>query len=303
MALKKIVGLGEILWDLLPEGKKLGGAPANFVHYASILEQKGIVASRVGSDSLGEEILKEMEKLGLDSKYIQIDHVYKTGTVGVELDDNGQPDYIIHRDVAWDYLEFNKKWERLAREAEVICFGILAQRSQTSKNTIKDLLNSSRSTTLKFLDLNIRQDFFSADLIIDSIKMADMLKLNTAELKLIRELLEYPNKIAEIDLCFKIIDDFDLDLLCLTRGGDGSLILNKKEFYDHPGYKVVVADTIGAGDAFSAAAVVQYINKKTLKEISDSANRLGAWVSSRSGPTPVVDNDLLKIIKEDINKN
>ncbi len=238
MGNKKIVGLGEILWDVLPEGKKLGGAPANFTYYASILGQKGIVASRVGKDSLGKEILREMEKLGLDNKYIQIDQVYKTGTVEVELDDNGQPDYVIHGDVAWDYLEFNKKWERLARDTEVICFGTLAQRSRISKNTIKDFLKSSGNKTIKFLDLNIRQDFFSADLIIDSMKMADILKLNAAELKLIRELLDYPNKMAETDLCLKIIHDFGLELLCLTKGEDGSLIFNKKEYYDHPDYEV-----------------------------------------------------------------
>lgn len=301
MALKKILGLGEILWDLLPEGKKLGGAPTNFAYFANVLGQDGVVASKIGKDPLGKEIVSEMEKLGLASKYIQTDKKYPTGTVGVELDKNGQPDYIIYRNVAWDHLELNKDWEILAKEAKAICFGTLAQRSKESKETINNFLNLSSSTAIKFLDLNIRQDFFSVDLIIDSIRMADMLKLNTSELKLIRELLKYPDKMAEKELCLKIIDEFELQLLCLTRGEDGSLILNKEDYYDHPGYKASVMDTIGAGDAFSAAVVIQYLKGKTIREISDSANRLGAWVSSRSGPTPRIDKDFLSSIKEDIN--
>ena len=159
-------------------------------------------------------------------------------------------------------------------------------------------LNSSNKAALRFLDLNIRQDFYSEHIIIESLKIADILKLNTSELKLISELFGYPDRMTEKEQCLRIITDFGLDLLCLTRGGDGSLILNNEEYYDHPGYKASVVDTIGAGDAFSAAVVIQYLKKKTLREISYSANKLGAWVSSRRGPTPRIDEDLLKIIKK-----
>jgi len=290
----KIIGLGEILWDMLPEGKKLGGAPANFAYYVSKLGQIGIVASRVGNDSLGKEILESMEKLNLNKKYIQIDPKYLTGTVSVELDSNGQPDYTIHKNVAWDYLDFSKSWKHLAKEADVICFGTLAQRSSKSKNTMLDFLKSARPEVIKLLDINIRQNFYSMEAIEESIKLSNILKLNIDELKIIRNLFTYSNTKNEIDLCLELINDFKLDLLCLTKGENGSLVLNSKEYYEHPGYKVSVLDTIGAGDAFTAAMIVQYLKGKTLREISDLANRLGSWVASQSGPTPELRPEVVK---------
>ena len=293
----KIIGLGEILWDMLPQGKKLGGAPANFAYFCSALGQTGIVASRVGNDPLGEEILKSMTKLNLSKEYLQIDPEYPTGTVGVILDENGQPDYEIHKNVAWDYLDFSKSWENLSGEADIICFGTLAQRSPRSKKTIQSFLKSSRPGTIRFLDLNIRQDFYSTSLISESLEIANMLKLNTDELNLIRDVFDYSDKENDIDLCFRIVKDFKLDLICLTRGEKGSLIANKKEYHEHEGYKVSISDTIGAGDAFSAAVVVQYIKGKSLPEISDLANKLGAWVASKSGPTPELDDEMIKTFK------
>ena len=292
----KIIGLGEILWDILPEGKELGGAPTNFAYYISKLGQIGIVASKVGNDSLGKEILGSMDKLNLNKKYIQIETNYPTGTVSVELNSNGQPDYTIHRNVAWDFLDFNDSWKHLAIEADVICFGILAQRSSKSKNTISEFLRSARPEAIKLLDINIRQNFYSKEVIEQSLKHSNILKLNTDELKIIRDLFTYSNNKNEIDLCFEIINDFKLDLLCLTRGENGSLVLNKKEYYEHTGYKVSVSDTIGAGDAFTAAMIVKYMKGKTLREISDLANRLGSWVSSQSGPTAELKPEIVKYI-------
>lgn len=290
----KIIGLGEILWDMLPEGKKLGGAPTNFSYYVSKLGQIGIIASRVGNDSSGKEILESMEKLELNNKYIQIDPNYPTGTVSVKIDNKGQPDYEILHNVAWDFLDFNKSWKHLAEEADVICFGTLVQRSYKSKNTIFNFLKSAKPEAIKLLDINIRQNFYSIEVIEESIKLSNILKLNTNELKLIRNLFNYSNNKNEIDLCLDIINDFKLDLLCLTRGEKGSIIMSGKEYYEHKGYKVSVVDTIGAGDAFTAAMIVQYIKSKTLQEISDLANRLGSWVSSQSGPTPELSHDLVK---------
>ncbi|MCJ7473256.1 MAG: carbohydrate kinase [Actinobacteria bacterium] len=291
----KIIGLGEILWDMLPEGKKLGGAPANFAYYVSKLGQIGIITSRVGNDSLGKEILESMEKLNLNNKYIQIDPNYPTSTVSVKLDSNGQPDYVIHQNVAWDSLDFNESWKHLAKEADVICFGTLAQRSNKSKNTIFDFLKSARPETIRLLDINIRQNFYSIEVIEESIKLSNILKLNINELKIIRNLFNYSNNKNEIDLCLEIINDFKLDLLCLTKGEKGSIVLNSKEYYEHQGYKVSIVDTVGAGDAFAAAMIVQYIKDKTLKEISDLANRLGSWVSSQSGPTPELSHELVGV--------
>jgi len=283
-----IIGLGEVLWDVLPTGKMLGGAPTNFAYYVNNFDHNGIVASRIGNDLMGKEILLRMERLGLDSKYIQIDKNHQTGIVDVDFDIDGQPNYFIHNNVSWDYLEFNRQWKKLFNNADAICFGTLAQRSLVSRKTINYCLESSGSKTLKFLDINLRQDFFSYGLIVDSIKLSNILKLNSCELRLVSDLLDYPKKMKENDLCIEIIKNFDLSLLCLTRGENGSLIMDKKEYYDHPGYKVTVVDTIGAGDAFSAAVVVNYLEGKTLNEISDSANRIGALVSSNNGAIPIL---------------
>ena len=290
----KIIGLGEILWDILPGGKKLGGAPTNFAYYVSKLGQMGIVASRIGNDSLGKEILESMKKLELNEEYIQIDSNYPTGTVSVELDSNGQPDYTIHKNVAWDYLSFNDSWKHLAMEADIICFGTLAQRSGESKNTISEFLKSARSEAIKLLDINIRQNFYSIEVIEESLKLSNILKLNTDELKILGDLFAYSNNINEVDICYELINDFKLDLLCLTKGENGSLVLNKKEYHEHSGYKVPVEDTVGAGDAFTAAMIVQYLKGKTLEEISDLANRLGSWVASQSGPTPELQSELVE---------
>ena len=294
----KIIGLGEILWDILPGGKKLGGAPANFAYYATKLGHTGIIASKVGDDALGKEIIRSLGKIGLVNEYIQIDPHFPTGKVSVKLDNRGQPDYIIHENVAWDYFDFNRYWENLAADADVICFGTLAQRSKKSRQTILQFLGSARKEALIILDINLRQEFYSLDLIKRSLKYANILKLNSEELKVIGSLFSYRDNMDEIGLCSRIISDFMLDLLCLTRGDGGSIIFNRKEYYKHQGYKVTVADTVGAGDAFTAAMAVQHVEGKTLKEISELANRLGSWVASKSGPTPELGTELTVKIKK-----
>ncbi len=291
-----IVGIGEALWDIFPEGKKLGGAPTNFAYYAKSLGQNGIIVSRVGSDPLGKEILDSIEDLDLDNTYIQSDPYYPTGTVDVKLDETGQPSYIINKKVAWDFLILDNSLKKLAADADAVCFGTLAQRSPKSKDTISKFLKMAGNSTIKILDINLRQNFYSDTMIRQLLENATILKLNSHELKILKNLLGHSIDDSEINLCKKIISKYNLELLCLTRGDRGSLILDRSDHFIHKGYKVKVADTVGAGDAFTAAMVVQYLKGKTLKEISNTANKLGSWVASKDGATPVLDEKILKNI-------
>ena len=291
----KIVGIGEVLWDVFPHSRKLGGAPANFAYFVKKLGQDGLVASKVGDDFLGKEIMDSLFKLGLAGDFIQIDYKHPTGTVDVKIDDNGQPDYIISKNAAWDFLEFSDRWKKLAKEADVICFGTLAQRSLKSRRTIIDFLKMARSSTIKVFDINLRQNFYSLKTISQSLELATILKLNTEELGILKNLMGYSSEKNDINFCRRLMNEYGIKLVCLTMGEDGSLLMDESDYYDHPGYKVSVADTVGAGDAFTAAMVIQYLEGRTLEEMSNSANRLGSLVSAHTGPTPVLDEEIKKL--------
>jgi len=291
----KIIGIGEVLWDVFPHSRKLGGAPANFAYFVKKLGQNGLVASKVGDDLMGKEILDSLFKLGLAGDFIQIDSEHPTGTVDVKIDDNGQPDYIINKNAAWDFLEFSDRWKKLAREADVICFGTLAQRSLKSRRTIIDFLKMARSSTIKVFDINLRQNFYSLKTIIRSLELATILKLNKEEIRLLRNLMGYSSKKNDINFCRRLMNEYGIKLVCLTRGEDGSLLMDESDYYEHPGYKISIADTVGAGDAFTAAMVMQYLEGRALEEMSNSANRLGSWVSAQIGPTPVLDEEIKEL--------
>ncbi|MDP3011824.1 MAG: carbohydrate kinase, partial [Candidatus Hydromicrobium sp.] len=251
----KIVGIGEVLWDVFPHSRNFGGAPANFAYFVKKLGQNGLVASKIGDDFLGKEIMDSLFKLGLAGDFIQIDSEHPTGTVDVKIDDNGQPDYIINKNVAWDFLEFSDRWKKLAKEADVICFGTLAQRSLKSRRTIIDFLKMARSSTIKVFDINLRQNFYSLKTIVQSLKLATILKLNTEELGIMKNLMGYSSEKNDINFYRRLMNEYGIKLVCLTRGEDGSLLMDESDYYDHPGYKISVADTVGAGDAFTAAVV------------------------------------------------
>ncbi len=292
----KITGIGEILWDVFPEGKKLGGAPANFVYFTKNLGQDGLIASRIGCDLLGKEILDSLNKLNLSGDFIQIDSNYPTGTVEVKVDAGGKPDYIIKEYASWDFLELNDKWKELARNTDVICFGTLAQRLPQSRKTITRFLKLSRSGAVKVLDMNLRQNFYSPEVILRSLELATILKLSEEELELIRKITGESDKKSDIIFCREIMDKYDIELVCITKGRRGSLLIDKKNYYEHPGYKVKVIDTVGAGDAFTAAIVVKYLDGASLKEMSDTANRLGSWVCSQKGPTPPLTEEIKRFL-------
>lgn len=281
------MGLGELLWDLLPAGKQLGGAPGNFAYITNLLGDNGIPASRVGADSLGEEAFERLEKLGVSFAFVQKDLTHPTGRVKVEIDKDGQPRFEILEEVAWDFLDWTAEWKRLAGETDAVCFGSLAQRASQSRLTIRNFLNATRAGTVQVFDVNLRQDYYSREVIAESMKLATIVKLNHEELPRVVRLLGLEN-CGEADSARCLLTKYDLKLVCVTRGTGGSVLISRDERSEHPGFKVKVADTVGAGDAFTAALVHEYVRGKQLAEINETANRVGAWVASQSGATPAL---------------
>ncbi|GAH38355.1 unnamed protein product, partial [marine sediment metagenome] len=211
---------------------------------------------------------------------------HPTGTVDVRVDSNGHPKYTITENVAWDFFEFDEKWKILAEKADAVCFGSLAQRSSESGTTIIEFLRHTGKETVRIFDINLRQNFYSPGIITQSLKISSILKLNDEELPILIDLLGYQNKKSEEELCTLLIEKYGLDLICLTKGRNGSLLVNERETVKHPGRKVTVIDTVGAGDAFTAALAIQYLKGSSLERISEAANKLGSWVASQVGATP-----------------
>jgi len=284
---KRVVGLGEVLWDVLPESTCLGGAPANFAYITTLMGDEGIVASRIGEDSRGLEALRRMEELGVNIDHIQTDRDHPTGSVNVELDSKGQPRYQIAQPVAWDFLDWTLDWQHLAETADAICFGSLAQRSEASRSTIRRFLRAASSKTLKVFDVNLRQSFYSPEILSDSMRQADIVKLNDEELPTIMSLGGFSHK-DEIPSAQRLIREHDLKIVCVTRGCRGSLLVKGGEVSEHPGFKVRVADTVGSGDAFTAGLIHEYLHGASLALMNEVANLVGAWVASEVGamPTP-----------------
>ncbi|MGA7931353.1 MAG: carbohydrate kinase [Candidatus Sulfotelmatobacter sp.] len=281
-----VVGLGELLWDLLPAGKQLGGAPANFAYITSLLGDNGVPASRLGQDALGAAAIRRLAELALPTEFIQKDADHPTGTVQVEVDAAGQPRFEFSESVAWDFLDWTPQWETLAQQADALCFGSLAQRSERSRATIGKFVRASQQrNAVQVFDVNLRQNFFSAQVLAQSMRLATIVKLNHEELPRIMRLFELEHH-RDKDSARHLLSLYDLKLVCVTRGQGGSLLISAEESSEHPGFKVKVADTVGAGDAFTAALVHGYLRGTSLAQINENANRVGAWVASQSGATP-----------------
>jgi fructokinase len=293
----KILGVGEILWDVFPNGKKLGGAPTNFAYHVSALGHEGIIVSRIGNDDYGREIIEQLISLGLATDYIQIDGEKETGIVEVKIDESQQPKYIIKEDVAWDFIQWDSKFDTLLETTDAICFGTLAQRSRTSRNTIINLLEKANKDTVKIYDINLRQSFYNKNIISDSLKLSDIIKLNSEEMEILRELININTKYNEEEVCRFLIDNFDLSLVCLTKGEHGSILIdNKQNSFSSPSFPYELADRVGAGDAFSAAVIIGYLNEEPIDVISTKANKLASWVTSKHGGTPVYDSEIKGIM-------
>lgn len=284
---KKVVGLGEVLWDVLPERTCLGGAPANFAYITTLMGDQGVVASRVGEDSQGVEALQVMEELGLDIDHVQTSQQHPTGTVQVKVDAKGIAQFEIAHPVAWDFLEWTLDWQHLAEKADAVCFGSLAQRSEESRATIRRFVKATRPSAVKIFDVNLRQSYYSAESIMESLRLADIVKLNDEELPKIMSLCKLPHK-DERSSAQRLADAYELKLVCITRGDKGSLLLHGRDVSEHRGFKVKVADTVGSGDAFTAGLVHEYLHGASLDLMNEVANLVGAWVASEVGamPTP-----------------
>ena len=292
---KTIVGLGELLWDVLPAGPQLGGAVSNFAVMAARLGNNGAIATRIGTDPLGREAMALLKTTPVDTGYIQEDFSRVTGTVTVTLEE-GQPQYTIHEPVAWDFLELTPHWLALAEQADAVCFGTLAQRAPQSRTTIRSFLQEVGRGTTRIFDVNLRAPFYSAEMIDESLKLADIVKLNEAELPIAVKLLG-GTFLDEERSARWLRDKYGLRLVCITCGSKGSLLVSSTEVHKHNGIRVSVADTVGSGDAFTAALIYHYLRRASLATMNEAANRMGAWVASQTGATPPRDDYYLQQIR------
>lgn len=276
-----IVGIGEILWDMLPSGKALGGATANFAYHASRLGAEGWAVSAIGNDPFGQEILDLVRQKNLNTILEMTSK--PTGTVQVSLDSSGVPTYNITEDVAWDNIPFTGEMKALAQKADAICFGSLAQR-MNSRASILKFIESARPETLKIFDINLRQHYFSKNVIEESLRLADILKINDEEIKTVAALFNFDGD--DIKVCRSLIDNYDLKLVILTKGADGSEIITSGEVIPQEAGETEIIDTVGAGDSFTAAFTVAYLRGKTLQDAQKLASDTAAYVCSHKGAMP-----------------
>lgn len=291
---KTIVGLGEILWDVFPERKVLGGAPANFAYHVSQFGFNGCALSAVGDDQLGREIISSLEEKKL-SHLIETTG-YPTGTVQVTLSGAGIPQYEICENVAWDNIPFTKETENLAKNCSAVCFGSLAQRSRTSRETIRRFLQAAPVDCLKIFDINLRQHFYTQDIIEESLGISNVLKLNEDEIKVLTEMFGLTAE-DEKESCIHLLKQFSLDMVILTKGTDGSYIITAEEISFLPTPQVQVADTVGAGDSFTAAFVAAFLSGKPMGVAHRIAVEVSAYVCQKNGGMPQFDDTILALMK------
>ncbi len=283
-----VVGIGEIVWDIFPDGPRLGGAPANFAYYAKVLGRKAILVSRVGNDELGKRTLSLLSGQGLLTDHVKVHRSHPTGTVKVVLDPAAVPVFTIQENVAWDYLEPYSDLQAIAREASAVCFGSLAFRSAMNRDTINWFLNQVRPDCLRVLDINLRPPFYSKDLVNSLLGLADVLKANEEELNIIGSMFS-PSLSDETKALERLLRNYGMKLVALTKGRKGSRLITADGESYHPGFTVDVVDTVGAGDAFTAALVDGLLSGESLDEINERANRLASLVCARKGAWVEVD--------------
>ena len=287
----QFIGLGEILWDMFPAGKKLGGAPANFAYHAKAIAQNRVesfIASCIGNDSLGKEISAALNDLIINQSYLGIDSRYATGTVTVELDQHGSPAYSIEQNVAWDYIPAIST--ELAKSVDAVCFGTLAQRSPASRNSILQFLAEVPDSALKIFDINLRQSYYSLDVISKSLEMANVLKINDEEIVVVGRLLNIDA--SEECVLQELVARYDLKLGILTKGAKGSTLISGDKISSFPGFNVPIQDSVGAGDAFTAAIAVGMLQDYDLDHLNACANKLAAFVCTTTGATPDIPDEI-----------
>lgn len=299
LTLKTVLGIGELLWDVLPEGLQLGGAPANYTVMAGRLGDHAALVSRIGADSMSERALQMLLPMPVDCSLLQTDPEQPTGWVTVEFRE-GQPSYIIHEPVAWDFMELTDAWLSAAAEADAVCFGSLGQRSPVSRATIQALVRATRPDCHRIFDVNLRAPFYSAELVRSSLQLATVIKMNDGEARLVAEMLGLPAPASLRAGAEALLREFpNLRLVAITCGGAGSLLVSTNGFDSHSGVATIVADTIGAGDAFTAALTHYLLRNAPLRVLNEAGNRWGSFVASRSGAMPeITDETVARIARE-----
>jgi fructokinase len=280
----RVLGVGEVLWDLLPAGAQPGGAPANFACHARALGADAAIVSRVGDDALGRDILRRFEAFGLPAGLVQVDESAPTGTVGVELDAGGVPRFTIHGDAAWDRVLATQAAREAAAKADAVCFGSLGQRAEPSRSSVQSLVAATPLRALRIFDVNLRQPFYSPEVLEQSLRLANVLKLNDAELPVLASLFGTDGSPeAQLEVLAR---RFSLRVVALTRGARGSLLRGPTGWDDHPGLAADVVDTVGAGDAFTAALTLGLLLDWPLDRTNAHANEVACHVCGCAGATP-----------------
>lgn len=285
-----VVGMGEVLWDMLPEGKKLGGAPANFACHVSQLGFDSCVVSAVGNDELGKAIAEQLSKKNINMLVSTVP--YPTGTVQVSLKEKGVPCYDITQNVAWDNIPFTNELKSLAEKTVAVCFGSLAQRSEVSRAAVNGFLSALDRNICRYrvFDVNLRQKFYTREILNASMERCNILKINDEELVELGAIFGYHGEIESV--CREIREDYNLDMLILTCGEVGSYIFydSKVSYQETPVVKV--ADTVGAGDSFTAAFVVALLKDMSVEDAHKNAVKVSAYVCTREGAVPEIPDDL-----------
>jgi len=301
-----VLGIGELLWDVLPDGVRLGGAPANFAVMAGRLGNHAAILSRIGRDDLGRDAISRLDPMPVETRFLQVDRAHDTGRVTVSIC-AGEPHYTIHAPAAWDFLELSDEWVQLASRADAICFGSLAQRNQESRQAIQTLAAESSSSCIRIFDVNLRAPYYSSEVLQESLELATVVKLNESEVRQIGDLLDLEiDPVAGVGAPMsadgagsrskflrlaaeRLLNEFPgLQLVAVTRGGHGSVLITRDEVDEHPGFPVKLADAIGAGDAFTAAMAHYLLRGSSLSTLNDAGNRWGAWVASQAGAMPAL---------------
>ena len=295
-----ILGIGELLWDIVPDGIRLGGAPANFAVMAGRLGNHAAILSRIGRDDLGRQAIDRLDPMPVETGFLQVDQLHETGRVTVSLE-GGEPHYTIHEPAAWDFLELSDEWIQLAARADAICFGSLAQRNRQARQTIQTLAAEASAKCIRVFDVNLRAPFYSAEVLQESLELATVVKMNDVEAPLVLDLLDLAIEEAPVTgetlstpeylraAAERLLAEFpSLQLVAATRGSRGSLLVTRDEWNEHPGFPVKVADGIGAGDAFTAAMTHYMLRGADLATLNEAGNRWGGWIASQSGAMPAL---------------
>jgi len=288
-----VVCYGEILWDYLPQGKLAGGAPVNVAYHLKQLGKNPAVITRIGEDEEGKELKESLEQKKIETDFFQTDSIYSTGKVIADIKDH-EVVYDIVKPVAWDFIEWKEEYFSLIKESKYFVFGSLVSRNEASRKTLFQCLEVANK---KVLDINLRPPHFDKKVLQELMQKADVLKLNSGELSLISEWFNhFKNDEGRIK---SLKEDFNINTIIVTKGGDGAILYRNDIFYDHKGYNVSVADTIGSGDAFLAAMISSFIDNASENDSLEFANALGAFIASRSGGCPVYElNEVRELIKK-----